>query len=300
MSNLASTLWKTPICMLSVLLLAHCSPETSQEKRIPEARAVDSAGLHKDSVMAGSSKTEAPACDCNPARPDDPGSIAVSFSHWTYQQDRQKFDSLYRHYSKDSLRLHVKVMELNGYDTIPPAMAVFKNVEKIYLSGSFGLFGKPFTVKGLDQFPKLVSVNIDGSNIVIDGTDSWLKQLEVLFITKSKVKGLSSFKQTPRLKSLVIGHSGFEYFPKDVNSLSRLQEFNIEEYKFGKDQPHLGEIDLRNFVCLKTFRVWGGASGLPQGLDSLGKIELTLRSWAMSEEELKIYKAYKARIKNAG
>ena len=286
--------------MLSVLLLVHCSPETPEEKRLPEASAVDSAGIHKDSAMAGSAKTEAPTCDCKLAQLHDPKSIAVSFSRWTYQQDRQKFDSLYRYYSQDSLRLRVKIIELNGYDTIPPAMAVFKNVEKIYLSCSFGLFGKPFTVKGLDQFPRLVSLNIDGSNIVIDSTDSWLKQLEVLFITKSKIKGLSSFRQTPRLKLLVMGHSGFEYFPKDFNSLSCLQEFNIEEYKFGKDHPRLGEIDLRNFACLKTFRVWGGATGLPQGLDSLEKIELTLRPRAMSDAELKRYKAYKARIKNAG
>ena len=282
------------------LILAGCSSEMKEQVSTTAGHEAAKDPVNITAQAPAENQAPVLSCNCNPAKNYDSQEIRVSFSHWTYLNDRNEFDSIYRHYSHDSIRLHVRAIELNGFDSIPSVMRTFKYLEHIYLTGSGDLFGKTKLLKGLDNFPKLVSVNLEGCNLSIDSTHTWLRQVETLFISKSKLKGLTSFKHTPRLKSLIIGHSGFEYFPKDFNALSCLQELNIEEYKFGKDHPRLEEIDLRNFACLRIFRVWGGASGLPQGVDSIGKIELILRPWAMSDAGLKTYKAWKKRIKNAG
>lgn len=291
-------MWKIISCFLSILFLVACSPETTQEDQLPATTPF----ANKDSTNATTEKganTEESAlmCDCKPEKAYDLQSIPVSFSHWSYLNRKDEFDSIYRQYRHDSIRLRVKTLTLNGFDTVPAMMHVFKNVEHLYLTGSGQLFGKPAQLAGLNQFPKLISVNIEGCNIIIDSTDTWLKKLEALLMIKSKVKGIRSFKQLPHLRSLVIGHSGFDYFPKDLDALTCLREIDIEEYKFGIGHIDLRHMKLHHFTCLKKLRVWGGGAGLPQGLDSIGKIELILRPWAMDEQELKAYKTYKKRVK---
>lgn len=291
-------MWKTISCFLSILFLVACSPETTQEDPSTSSPPI----VNTDNSNAATEKntnTEESIliCDCKADKKHDSQSIRVSFSHWNYLNDKAEFDSIYRQYRHDSICLRIKALTLNGFDTVPAMMHVFKNVEHLYLVGSGQLFGKPAQLAGLNQFPKLISVNIEGCNINIDSTDTWLKKLEALLMIKSKVKGIRSFKQLPHLKSLVIGHSGFDSFPKDLDALTCLREIDIEEYKFGIGHIDLRHMKLHHFTCLKKLRVWGGGAGLPQGLDSIGKIELILRPWAMDEQELKAYKTYKKRIK---
>lgn len=289
---------KTISCFLSTLILVACSPGTTEERHSTSTSSV----ANKDSSHAAAEKNiipedAVPPCDCSPGKADDPQRIRASFSHWGDLNHKTEFDSIYHQYRHDSIRLMVKALALQGFDSIPAMMHVFKNVEHLYLSGTGQLFGKPVHLAGLNQFPKLVSVNVEGCNMIIDSTDTWLETLETLRMIKSKVKGISSFKQLPRLKSLLIGHSGFDFFPKDIDALTCLREIDIEEYKFGIDVIDLRHLNLHHFKCLKKLRVWGGGTGLPQGLDSIGSVELTLRPWAMDEQELKAYKAYNKRVK---
>lgn len=290
-------------CLLSCLIIySSCTPETSTEKN-SDNNDTTAGKNHATSTIAATDtlpESEVFNCDCKPAPKYDSPKITVSFSHWNYLNRRQEFDSLYRRYTHDSIRLRVKAIELHGFDTIPAMMQVFKNVEHFYLIGTGEFFGKAVRLKGLDPFSGLSSLNIEGCNLILDSTDSWLKNLEVFFMSKSKIKGISSFKQLPRLKTLLIGHSGFDVFPRDFNSLLCLQELNIEEYKFGTGCVDLRNMNLTHFKCLRKLRVWGGSGGLPQGLDSAGNVELVLRPWMLNVTEQKAYSAYKKRRKPTG
>lgn len=285
------------VCLLSALLLIACTPEEKQQER-PAAASNDSpAQADTAAIRSASEKTEEPIaiCDCHPIV-DYGYHSEVTISYYNDELYQQEQDSILQHHLHNPQSLKTKTLHLRTRDAFHPEIKKFREVEHVVLNGDIS----PTALKNLDLFPKLVSVMFEAATVEIDTTQAWLGRVEQLRFIKCKMKGLRSFKQTPRLKSLIIGHSGFEYFPKDFNALSCLQEFNIEEYKFGKDHPHIEAIDLRRFACLKTFRVWGGASGLPQGVDSIGKIKLILRPWAMSDVELKTYKAWKKRIKNAG
>lgn len=286
-------------CLLSCLIISGCTPGTSTEKYSDNNDTASGKNPATSTIAATDTlpESEGITCDCNPAPKYDSQKITVSFSHWNYLNRRQEFDSLYRRYAHDSIRLRVKAIELYGFDTIPAMVQVFKNVEHFYLIGTGELFGKAARLKGLDSFSGLSSLNIEGCNLILDSTESWLKNLEVFFMSKSKVKGISSFKQLPRLKALLIGHSGFDVFPRDFNSLLCLQELNIEEYKFGIGCMDLRNMNLTHFKCLRKLRVWGGSGGLPQGLDSAGNVELVLRPWMLNATEQKAYSAYKKRRK---
>ncbi len=283
--------------LASLFIITACSTETKEQTL---ATTTGMAPSVKDSMSTTTqtpveSESPAPPCDCAPVA--DYGYYSeVSLAYYSDEGYQHEQDSILKYHLHNPQSLKSKTLSLRSNDAFHPEIKKFRHVEHIILSGHMSAS----VLQNLDLFPKLVSVIFDGANIELDTTQAWLGRVEQLRFIKCKMKGLRSFKQTPRLKSLIIGHSGFEYFPKDFNALSCLQELNIEEYKFGKDHPRLEEIDLRNFACLKRFRVWGGASGLPQGVDSTGKIELILRPWAMSDAELKTYKAWKKRIKNAG
>ena len=292
---------KSLVLFFALLVFSGCT--TGNVKQ--EAAADDTLAIHslKETTFnqpgfttPAPTKNAVQVCDCAPAAEESSQGNSVTFSRWQYINDKQGFDSIYRRYAHDSIRLSIKSIKLSGFDTIPAMMQVFKNVEQIRLSGIAALFGKAALLKGLDQFPRLIFLDIEGCHVTIDSTDNPLKNLELLIISKSKVKGISSFRQIPRLKTLLIGHAGFDVFPKDFNSLTCLQVLNIEEYKFGIGCVDLRGMNLADFKCLRKLRVWGGSSGLPQGLDSAGNVELILRPWLMDTAERKAYSAYKKRI----
>lgn len=275
--------------MFFVLIFQACKDERkTNQNSIPE-----NDSLHTiDSPFRVNTRSESSAksfCDCTPVHYKDQWDSEIKFGEWMISDG--SFDTLFKKYSHDSIRLKIKSLTLQGFNDIPKEMKIFSKVKHILFYGGIK------DLKGLDMFPKLISVNFFGCVVTIDTTQNWLQRLELLYLGKSVIKGITSFKHLPHLKSLHIGHSGFEYTPQDIHSLTCLQELNIEEYKFAKGEFPVRQMDLMQFPCLRKVRFWGGTSGLPVNIDSIHDIEIVVRPWQLSEDEKKKYEAYKKRYK---
>lgn len=166
---------------------------------------------------------------------------------------------------KDSNYLDITSIEFTRFDTIPEEFALFKNVETVILSYiDWGSVVVP------DIFPKLKHVSVWGKIVNLGNNPKWLKGIETFTAEKSQIVGIKSWKQLPNLRYFSIGHSGFDQFPSDFESLSCLQHFTIGAYHGSRIE--LSDLDVTNMPCLKYLKLlsWSkNLNGIPSGLENI-------------------------------
>ena len=223
------------------------------------------------------------------------GHQKTDLSFFIYNQSFNKSDSIFNLYSSDSLRQTIKSIRFSGFDTIPKKFRVFKNVEHIVIESRKN-------IKGLDLFTNLKSVFFWGSQIDIDPSEKWLNRLEGLYAEKSHLKGLESFKTTPKLKDIYFAHSNLEPFPADFDKLKCLRRITLGAYLKRGGVADLTLIDLALNPCLEKieFNTWDDAfSGIPKGLETDRIFKLIINHQKLTKEEKEIIKAFNDKNKKA-
>lgn len=236
-------------------------------------------------------------CDCqdfDKSKRHNPYEADLSFSkHIINIRAKNENDSIFSVYSADSLRLTIKSIRFLMFDTIPEKFAVFKNVEHIVIDECRK------NISGLDIFPNLKSVFFEGSQIDVDPSEKWLSRIEGIYALKSAVKGLLTFKTTPKLKEIYFAFASLEPFPADFDELKCLRRITLGAYRGDID---LSKIDLALNPCIEQveFSTWYDAfSGIPQGLDTNRTFELIINHQKLTKEEKEIIKTFNKRNKNA-
>lgn len=194
-------------------------------------------------------------------------------------------DSLQKWYNNPE-RLKIKSITLIDFDTIPNAMGLFENVERISIEGI-----NRHNPKGLDNFPKLKVLEIEEGRIELTGTEKWPGRIEVLAANKTKFIGIKSFTAMPNLKKVVISFSGFDVFPKDFESMKYLTHFQSEAHTFGK--VNLNEMHLELMPCLRFFSIhsWNdNVTGIPSGMERVKTIQIQ-HGKLKNKEKLKKHKS---------
>lgn len=212
-----------------------------------------------------------------------------------YNLSSNKSDSIFDLYSSDSLRQTIKSIRFSGFDTIPEKFRVFKNVEHIIIDSRKN-------ITGLDLFPNLKSVFFWGSQIEINPADKWLNKIEGLYAEKSEVKGLQSFRSTPKLKHIYFAHASLVPFPADFDQLKCLRNITLGAYLKRGAITDLTKIDLALNPCIEKveFNTWDDAfSGIPKGLDTKRTFKLIINHQRLTNGEKEILKIFNERNKKA-
>ncbi len=207
---------------------------------------------------------------------------------------KEKNEESFTTWSNDTMRQQVKSIRFIHFDSIPQRFQVFTNVEQIIISDSRINGFDSVEIQGLDQFPKLRSLVVQGSSIYINPKAKWLQNIERLHTEKSKIQGIQSFSSMPMLREVYMAYSGFGEFPKDVGSLKYLKNLTLGAYHFGKID--LKEIDIRQLPCLEelTLQTWyDSLNGIPRGLESRKLKVLKVHHQKLTIEEKEILKKFK-------
>lgn len=223
------------------------------------------------------------------------GHFKTDLSFYSHNLSSNKSDSIFNRYSADSLRLTIKSIRFSMFDTIPEKFSVFEKVEHIVIESRK-------SITGLDFFPNLKSVFFWGSQIDINPSEKWLNRLEGLYAEKSYVKGLQSFKTTPKLKDIYFAHASLGPFPADFDQLKCLRRITFGAYLRMGTNIDLTKIDLALNPCIERveFNTWDDAfSGIPKGLDTNRTFKLIINHQKLTKEEKEIIKAYNDRNKKA-
>ncbi len=281
---------------LTALLSQSCGkPSNTQKDPLPSPEKKDSTRIEEKD----SNQHLVPhnlSCECSPIKERNAYDVDVRFSQWGEEHDSLKEKALFDAYSHDTSFRKIKCIGFSGYSTIPKRFRIFKNVEYVAFTGVGNWTNKDVKITGLDMFPRLKGIFFWGGAVGIDTTEQWLKQIEYVSLGKSRVFNFPPFHLMPNLKIIEASHSGFEPFPKNINSLHCLQKIMLVEYHGGKEGAvDLTQIDLDNFPCLQKAYFSGGTKGIPQGLDTNRTFELYLRPYGLSKEDKKIVEAYKKR-----
>ncbi len=158
----------------------------------------------------------------------------------------------------------IKSISFTDFDTIPKEFKRFRNVEKLRIVGI-----NRNNIFGLHYFPKLKELILEETKLIITDSTLWTANIEKLTTNKTKILGVKSFQQFPNLKELNMSFSGFDSFPKDFNSLSKLNYASFAGHTFGF--INLTEIDINKLKNLKFFEVvcwFDKISGIPIGLNN--------------------------------
>ncbi len=175
----------------------------------------------------------------------------------------------------------IKSLRLIDFDTIPPEMSIFKNVESVYLEAiNFK------NVQGLDVFPKLKILKAEEERFKINENAKWMKRIEVIHINKTSFSGLISFDQMPNLREIRMSFSGFDTFPSDFENLKCLTYFQTGAHTFG--EIDLTKLDFTNMPCLRhvEFQSWKkNILGIPNGLKKVETVKISHPNLTDSEKE---------------
>ena len=216
-------------------------------------------------------------CNCEQAKIQSYNTSNLSFLN--SDKARANSEDLFGVWSHASRSDSVKAISFSEFDTIPQKFAVFKNVESVLIHNTIG-------IHGLDIFPKLKTIGFYASEINLDTDEEWLNRIEILYAGKTRFHGLESFQDVSNLKILRLEYSGFEIFPKDLETLKCLQKLSLGSYLFG--EIDLNSIDLSNNVCLKevSFHTWYNTlSGMPSGLSKSNIEKLEINHQRLTESE---------------
>jgi len=229
-------------------------------------------------------------CNCDPITYDGGFNTDIRFTNSNY--DRTKNKDRYLKWKQDSLVNTIKSIRFSLYDTIPAKYAVFKNVERLFIHSREG-------IHGLDQFPKLKTVQFFGSFVDLNTDENWLRNIEVLTAGKTRFTGLTSFSQMPNLKVLDLDFSGFDQFPTEIEMLSCLTEIRFKAYLFGK--LNLSNLNFAENKCLRKIELhtWRKTlEGFPKGLADLELDALDISHPKLTDLEKEKLEQLKARLED--
>ncbi|KXX66939.1 hypothetical protein [Flammeovirga sp. SJP92] len=216
-------------------------------------------------------------CNCN--------WVAEKMTHYT----DLTFSNNGKHFNTDSLtkwmdnpeRLKIKSLRLKDFDTIPSEMAIFENVESVYLEA---INNK--NVQGLEVFPRLRILKAEEERFEFSEETKWIRNIEVIHVNKTKFSGLKSFKQIPKLREIKLSFSGFDNFPSDFETLKCLSYFQTGAHNFC--EIDLTQLDFSKMACLKyvEFQSWrGNLNGIPSGIGKIEKVKISHPNLTKEEKE---------------
>lgn len=216
-------------------------------------------------------------CDCN--------WVAEKMNHITdlsFSNNGKAFslDSLTR-WSDSTAKLKIKSLTLKDFDTIPSEMAIFENVESVYLEA---INNK--NVQGLEVFPKLRILKAEAERFDFNKEPKWIKKIEVIHANKTKFSGLKSFSQMPRLREVRLSFSGFDVFPIDFDSLKCLSYFETGAHTFC--DIDLAKLNFTELNCLKyvEFQSWReNLNSIPIGIEKIKTVKISHPNLTHKEKE---------------
>jgi len=88
-------------------------------------------------------------------------------------------------------------------------------------------------LEGIERFPNLEELNINGANLTNLSDISNLKKLRKLYLYDSKIKDISSIENLPNLTKLIISNTEVEEI-KGLNNLPKLYSLNLPKNKIKK------------------------------------------------------------------
>lgn len=270
---------KQSLYILILFFIIACDNKDVNNSEITKKNIVDtvvSANLLEDSLIIS---PEIEKCNCknfNSTKHFNHYYTDVRFDNQDYAKNKK--DSIYNYYSRDSLKLLVKSIAFHYFDTIPDKYSIFRNVEHIIVDSRNNIYG-------LDMFPRLKSIVFWGSTITINSSEKWLNRIEFFRAEKSRIYGFESFKSTPNLKEIYLAHSKFDVFPADFNNLKCLRKITLGAY--------LGKLDLSliNLIynpCIEKVNIttWNDSvKGIPQGLDTNKHFKIIISHPRLTKEE---------------
>lgn len=204
------------------------------------------------------------------------------YTDLTFSNNGKPFDldSLER-WKNNPEKFKIKSLRLRDFDTIPVEMALFENVEYIFIEAI-----NYNNTQGLELFPKLRKIRAEGERFLIDENSAWISKIEIFHANKTEISGLKSFKQMPNLKEMKISFSGFDVFPSDFSSLKCLNYFQTGAHTFG--EIDLSKLDLSEMPCLKfvEFHSWRtNIKGIPTGIDQIETVKISHGNLTKTEKE---------------
>lgn len=245
--------------LLLVGLIYACRPNKEKEPAETPVHKTGFSEIHSLRADTVSVMTTDTVCDCVYENLNWQSIQKDVFSIYTNVED-----SVFQKYAHDSVRNKINALYVNS-DSVPAKYRIFRNVRLVYITGR----GAPV---GLTHFPKLKYLVSFGSfdfNIVKES--AWLKNIEAIMMGKCFVQSFTSFKLTPKLKYLNIGHSSFDTFPTDLENAPCLQEIYINAFGSisGGKPVDLIKYDLLMAPCLRNFHFdtyYGAFKGLPKNV----------------------------------
>ncbi|KAA3622837.1 MAG: hypothetical protein DWQ02_25495 [Bacteroidetes bacterium] len=161
-------------------------------------------------------------------------------------------------------------LTLIDFDTIPQAMKVFDQVDKVFLQAI-----NHKNVQGLEHLPNLKYLVAEEERFQWDSTTTWIQNLEVIIANKTSIAGLNSFRRIPNLKQILLSFSGFEEFPQDIGFLECLSFVDIGAHTFGSID--LSKINFSQSNCIQeiAFHSWHkNITGLPIGWENIPNVNI--------------------------
>ena len=267
--------------------------KTASLDTVPTAHAnmtaYENNGVSADTISR-STETKVSSCDCSTKQYLQPQWSTISFqpSGKLNKEDQATFEK----WSNDSLRLTVTSLKFYRSDTIPDKFKVFENVEQVILKDVWSKdYQKGKSIYGLDIFPKLKTVVFWGCSVTLDPTAKWLKRIEKIYAEKTNIAGMDSFSATPDLHELYMAFSGFNVFPKNIESLKCLSKVTFGAYTFGN--INLADIDVSKLPCLQyiEFLTWtDNMTGIPVGIETSSLKTVKIHHQKLTDKEKEIIK----------
>lgn len=220
---------------------------------------------------------EAPSCECN--------WVIQEISHHTdlsFSNNGRPFEiDFLSKWKNNPERFKIKSLRLIDFDRIPNEMAIFENVNSVYLEGI-----NHRNVKGLEIFPKLRILKAEDENFIINEETKWLNKIEVIQVNKTKFIGIKSFNELPNLREVRFSFSGFDTWPTDFEKLNCLTYFQTGAHTFGS--INLSELDFQNMKCLRyvQFQSWEkNIKGIPSGIEHIEVVKISHPNLTLKEKD---------------
>jgi len=267
---------------IAILIFQSCQ-QGAENNLIQSNHLNDSSMVISDSLTSDSTSIDLletaldKTCSC-----EDKVEELPFYTDLTFSNNGKPFnlDSLDR-WKNNPDRFKIKSLRLIDFDTIPAEMAMFENVEYIFVEAI-----NYKNIQGLELFPKLKIIRAEEERFIIDNNSTWISKIEIFHANKTEISGLKSFKQMPNLKQMKISFSGFDVFPADFSSLKCLNYFQTGAHTFG--EIDLSNLDLSEMPCLKfvEFHSWRtNLKGIPTGLEHIETVKINHGNLTKDEKE---------------